>query len=67
MYSPVPSPLISLPSSEMYAVLLPEKNPPSLRGGEPVGVRELTEEGNRWTIALPYLTSCVRGNFHPRE
>lgn len=67
VYSPVPSPVISLPSSVMYAVLLPENNPPSLRRGGSVGVGELTEEGQRWTVGLPYLTSCVRGSFHPRE
>lgn len=26
----------------------------------------LTEDGQRWTVGLPYLTSCVRGSFHPR-
>ena len=72
--SPAPSAVISLPSSVMYAVLLPENNPPSLWGGVEWGggggsvrVGILTEEGQRWTVALPYLTSCVRGSFHPRE
>lgn len=26
----------------------------------------LTEDGQRWTVGLPYLTSCVRGSFYPR-
>lgn len=42
------------------------KQPAFSQGRRSVGVGELKEEEQRWTVGLPYLTSCVRDRFHPK-